>query len=216
VRPPSYPRSKRLFDLVVGGALLVIATPLLLAVAAVVRIALGRPVLFRQVRPGLNAAPFELIKFRTMTDARNADGTLREDARRMTTLGRWLRRTSLDELPELVNVLRGDMSLVGPRPLLMQYLQRYTPQQARRHHLPPGMTGLAQVSGRNLLAWEERFALDVWYVDHWSLGLDLKIVARTIAKVIAAEGIRQPGRETADEFLGSGGARPGTADRPSR
>lgn len=216
MRPPSYPRSKRLFDLVVGGALLVIATPLLLAVAAVVRIALGRPVLFRQVRPGLNAAPFELIKFRTMTDARNADGTLREDARRMTTLGRWLRRTSLDELPELVNVLRGDMSLVGPRPLLMQYLQRYTPQQARRHHLPPGMTGLAQVSGRNLLAWEERFALDVWYVDHWSLGLDLKIVARTIAKVIAAEGIRQPGRETADEFLGSGGAHPGTADRRSR
>ena len=200
---PSYPRSKRLFDLLTAAAIIAIAAPLMLSVAAAVRIGVGRPVLFRQRRPGLNAIPFDLVKFRTMSEARNADGTLKDDAQRMTALGRWLRRTSLDELPELFNVLRGEMSLVGPRPLLMQYVERYSPDQARRHHLPPGITGLAQVSGRNLLAWEERFELDVWYVDHWSFLLDMKILARTVVRLFAPQGVKHEGHVSMPKFRGS-------------
>jgi lipopolysaccharide/colanic/teichoic acid biosynthesis glycosyltransferase len=201
------------FDVVVGAALLCITTPVMLLVAALVRLTLGAPVLFRQTRPGLHSAPFNLIKFRTMSDARGPDGTLLTDAQRLTRVGRWLRRTSLDELPELVNVLRGDMSLVGPRPLLMQYLQRYTRYQARRHEMPPGITGLAQVRGRNSLNWEQRFDLDVWYVDHWSFSLDLRILLLTIVKVIGGDGVSQPGSDTSDEFMGSP---PGRGTTPPR
>jgi lipopolysaccharide/colanic/teichoic acid biosynthesis glycosyltransferase len=194
---------KRAADLVIASALLVLSLPALAVIGAAVRIALGSPVLFRQVRPGLHGRPFELLKFRTLRDARGSDGEMLPDAQRMTRIGRWLRRTSLDELPELLNVLNGDMSLVGPRPLLMQYLSRYTPRQARRHEVLPGMTGLAQVSGRNRLSWEERFDLDVWYVDHWSFWLDVRILLRTVRKVIIGEGVTQPGQETAAEFMGS-------------
>jgi len=196
-------RAKRLFDIVVGGMLLIVALPLMALVAVIVRFDVGSPVIFRQNRPGRDGRPFQLLKFRTMSNATDADGRTHPDSERLTRVGRWLRRTSIDELPELVNVVRGEMSLVGPRPLLMQYLARYTPRQARRHELPPGITGLAQVSGRNRLSWEERFELDVWYVDHWSLALDLRILLRTAAKVLVAEGISQPGHETAAEFLGS-------------
>src|SRR6266550_6818729 len=194
-------RAKRLFDIVVGGMLLIVALPLMALVAVIVRFDVGSPVIFRQNRPGRDGRPFQLLKFRTMSNATDADGRTHPDSERLTRVGRWLRRTSIDELPELVNVVRGEMSLVGPRPLLMQYLARYTPRQARRHELPPGITGLAQVSGRNRLSWEERFELDVWYVDHWSLALDLRILLRTAAKVLVAEGISQPGHETAAEFL---------------
>lgn len=199
-RPPS---TKRAFDVIVGGALLVVSLPVMLIVAALVRAGLGTPVLFRQTRPGLGGRPFELLKFRTMSDAKGAGGQLLPDADRMTPLGRWLRRSSLDEIPELINVVRGDMSLVGPRPLLMQYLARYTPRQARRHEMPPGITGLAQVSGRNRLSWEDRFEMDIWYVDHWSLAVDLRILFRTAMKVIVGDGISQPGHETAAEFQGT-------------
>ncbi len=198
-------RIKRAVDLVAAGVLLVLLLPVVALIAAAVRIALGSPVLFRQMRPGLHGRPFELLKFRTLSEARGSDGELLPDAQRITPMGRWLRRTSLDELPELLNVLKGDMSLVGPRPLLMQYLSRYTPYQARRHELLPGITGLAQVSGRNRLSWEERFDLDVWYVDHWSLWLDIRILFRTVRKVIGGEGVTQPGHETAAEFMGSPG-----------
>jgi lipopolysaccharide/colanic/teichoic acid biosynthesis glycosyltransferase len=194
---------KRAADLVIAGVLLVVLLPVLAAIAAAVRIALGSPVLFRQMRPGLHGHPFELLKFRTLRDARGADGVLLPDAQRMTPFGRWLRRTSLDELPELFNVLKGDMSLVGPRPLLMQYLGRYTAHQARRHEVRPGITGLAQISGRNRLSWEERFDLDVWYVDHWSLRLDIRILLRTVREVVLGQGVAQPGHETATEFMGS-------------
>jgi len=207
------PWSKRLFDLIVATVSLVVLSPLLLILAAAVRVTLGAPVLFRQRRPGLNGVPFEIAKFRTLTEQRDASGALLDDARRMTSLGRWLRRTSLDELPELFNVVRGEMSLVGPRPLLMQYLERYSPRQARRHEVRPGITGLAQVSGRNLVTWEERFEIDVWYVEHWSFRLDLRILGRTLVKVVTREGINQPGHETAREFLGSDGGRPADARR---
>ena len=206
-------RSKRLFDVVVGTVSIVVTSPLLLIVAAAVRVTLGAPVFFRQRRPGLNGVPFEIVKFRTLTDQRDASGALLDDARRMTSLGRWLRRSSLDELPELFNVVRGEMSLVGPRPLLMQYLERYTPRQARRHEVRPGITGLAQVSGRNLVTWEERFEIDVWYVENWTFGLDLKVLVRTLVKVVTREGINQPGHETAREFLGSDGSRAADARR---
>jgi lipopolysaccharide/colanic/teichoic acid biosynthesis glycosyltransferase len=194
---------KRAFDIAAAGALLVLLSPLMLAVALAVRVKLGSPVLFRQRRPGVNGAPFVLLKFRTMSAAVDGRGVLLPDADRITPLGRLLRRLSIDELPELVNVLRGDMSLVGPRPLLMAYLERYTREQARRHEVRPGITGLAQVSGRNLLSWEDRFACDVWYVDHWSFGLDLTILARTVWTVLARHGINQPGSATAEEFKGS-------------
>jgi sugar transferase EpsL len=187
-----------------GAALgLLVCLPLLAMVALIVRVALGRPVLFRQRRPGRGGAPFDLLKFRTMREG------VGEDAERLVRLGRLLRSTSLDELPQLWNVLRGDMSLVGPRPLLMQYLERYTKEQSRRHEMKPGLTGWAQVNGRNALGWESRLALDVWYVDHWSLALDLRILARTAQTVVARRGISGEGSATMPEFRGpSGRGRP--------
>ncbi len=193
---------KRLFDLAAAGAALLLLSPVIGAVALVVRWKLGRPVLFSQSRPGLHGAPFTLYKFRTMTDGRDAAGNLLPDGERLTRFGRWLRATSLDELPELLNVLRGDMSLVGPRPLLMHYLERYTPAQMRRHEVRPGITGWAQVNGRNALTWEQKFEHDVWYVDHVSLRLDLTILARTVALVALRRGINQPGAATVEEYQG--------------
>ena len=196
-------RLKRAFDLAISALSLVLLSPLLGAIALAVRFRMGSPVFFRQVRPGLHGQPFTLLKFRTMLDVRDAAGNLLPDGERLTRLGRILRSTSLDELPELFNVLRGEMSLVGPRPLLMSYLERYTPEQARRHEMMPGLTGWAQVNGRNALTWEARFELDVWYVDHWSLGLDLRILALTLWKVIKREGISHPGEATMTEFRGT-------------
>ena len=196
---------KRALDL----ALVLLASPLwlpLLGLAALgVRLRLGRPVLFRQERAGLGGRPFTLIKLRTMTDARDGAGHLLPDGERLVPFGRWLRHTSLDELPGLWNVLRGEMSLVGPRPFYTRYLARYTAGQARRHEVRPGITGWAQVNGRNLLTWEEKFALDVWYVDRVSLALDLKILLLTGWKILKREGISQPGQATAQEFMGSRG-----------
>ncbi len=193
-------------DLIGAGAALVLTSPLLAAVALLVRVRLGTPVLFRQRRPGLHGRPFVLYKFRTMREPRDGEERARTDAERLTPLGRVLRATSLDELPELANVLRGDMSLVGPRPLLMDYLPRYTPEQARRHEVRPGLTGLAQVRGRNALTWDEKFRLDVWYVDHRSTWLDLKILALTAGQVVTGRGIAHPGEATMREFRGSGPA----------
>lgn len=194
---------KRLFDLAVSTlALLVLALPLLVLIW-LVRRKLGSPVFFRQVRPGLNGLPFEMVKFRTMTDARGPDGLLLPDAVRLTPFGRFLRSTSLDELPELWNVLKGDMSLVGPRPLLMEYLPLYSPEQARRHAVRPGVTGWAQVNGRNAISWDEKFALDVWYVDHQSLWLDIKILWLTVKKVLVRDGISAAGEATMSKFTGS-------------
>lgn len=196
---------------------LVLAVPLALAIGLAVRLAMGRPVLFRQLRPGLGGEPFELLKFRTMRDARRADGTELPDAERLTRLGRLLRRISLDELPELVHVLRGEMSLVGPRPLLMEYLDRYTAEQARRHQVRPGITGWAQVHGRNALAWEERFRLDVEYVERLSLGLDLRILARTagqvVAQVFTGTGVSAAGHATSPKFRGRPAADGGAGER---
>jgi len=182
---------------------LVLISPVLALIALLVRLQHGAPVLFCQLRPGFLGKPFTLYKFRTMRDARDAQGHLLPDAERLTALGAFLRSFSLDELPELFNILQGKMSLVGPRPLLMQYLERYTPEQARRHHVLPGMTGWAQIHGRNAISWEEKFNLDVWYVDHWSLGLDLRIRLLTFWKALCREGISQPGHATAEEFMGS-------------
>jgi sugar transferase EpsL len=199
---PSYCRcGKRGLDLVLSALGLIVLSPLLALVVIMVRWKLGAPILFRQQRPGLRAQPFVLVKFRTMTNTHDAQGNIFPDAERLTPFGRFLRSTSLDELPELWNVVKGDMSLVGPRPLLMQYLGRYTPEQMRRHEVRPGITGWAQVNGRNALTWEQKFALDVWYVDHLSLGLDLKILAWTFWKAVKREGVNQPGQATADEFL---------------
>jgi lipopolysaccharide/colanic/teichoic acid biosynthesis glycosyltransferase len=170
-----------------------------------VRVNMGAPVLFHQERPGLHGRPFILYKFRTMRDLRDVEGRLLPDEMRLTRLGRILRSTSLDELPELFNVLKGEMSLVGPRPLLMEYLNRYTPEQARRHEVKPGITGWAQVNGRNAITWEEKFKLDVWYVDNWNLGLDLKILGLTLIKVLKREGISAGGHATMPEFRGSQG-----------
>ena len=194
---------KRFLDLIAALTALIVLMSVLAVLALLVRVNLGAPVLFRQTRPGLHGKPFTLYKFRTMTDARDAQGNLLPDAERLTAFGRFLRATSLDELPELWNVLKGDMSLVGPRPLLMQYLDRYTPEQARRHEVRPGITGWAQVNGRNALTWEQKFALDVWYVDHVSFWLDIKIIALTFWKILKREGINQPGQATAEEFFGS-------------
>jgi lipopolysaccharide/colanic/teichoic acid biosynthesis glycosyltransferase len=196
---------KRLVDAAVAAGALVVLSPLLLAVAVLVRVRLGEPVLFRQRRPGLHGRPFVMVKFRTMREARDARGAALPDAERLTPLGRFLRASSLDELPELWNVLRGDMSLVGPRPLLMEYLPLYTPEQARRHEVRPGITGWAQVNGRNAISWEEKFALDVWYVDNRSLALDARILVATLARVFRREGITQPGHATAAAFAGSRG-----------
>lgn len=194
---------KRLVDIVASAAVLVVLSPVLAVTALLVRVKLGSPVLFRQVRPGLDERPFGLIKFRSMTDARDAHGELLPDARRLPPFGRWLRATSLDELPELWNVLRGDMSLVGPRPLLMQYLPLYSSEQRRRHEVRPGLTGLAQVEGRNALTWDEKFAADVRYVDRQSLWLDLTIIARTVTMILRRDGISAPGEATMPPFTGA-------------
>ena len=195
---------KRIFDVVFSLPALIVLAPLMAALALVVRVSYGAPVLFRQRRPGRRNKPFTLCKFRTMIEAKDGQDLCSSDAERLTPVGRMLRRLSLDEAPELLNVLRGDMSLVGPRPLLMQYLERYTPEQAGRHEVKPGITGWAQVNGRNTLTWEERFSLDVWYVDHFSLRLDVMILARTVWKVLKREGISQPGEATMKEFMGIG------------
>ncbi|MCE7979672.1 MAG: sugar transferase [Caldilinea sp. CFX5] len=194
---------KRWFDLLLATLLIVLLSPLFLLVAVIVRLVLGAPILFCQERPGLYGKPFVIFKFRTMTDACDAEGNLLPDAQRLPAFGRFLRSTSLDELPELFNVLTGAMSLVGPRPLLMEYLARYTPEQARRHHVRPGITGWAQANGRNKISWDEKFALDVWYVDHCSLWLDLKILWLTSQKVLLREGIHQVGQVTVEKFMGS-------------
>ncbi|MCS7301292.1 MAG: sugar transferase [Fimbriimonadales bacterium] len=190
-------------DVLLSCVALAALSPLLLALALLVWRKLGRPILFRQLRPGLHGKPFVMYKFRTMTNARDAQGNLLPDSERLTPFGKWLRATSLDELPELFNVLKGDMSLVGPRPLLMEYLDRYTPEQARRHEVKPGITGWAQIHGRNALNWEEKFRLDVWYVDNWSLWLDLKILWRTLWIVLKREGISAEGHATMPEFRGA-------------
>ena len=195
--------AKRAFDLVVSAVGIGILSPILIAPSILVLGTMGCPVLFVQKRPGRYSKPFDLLKFRTMKDARDERGNLLPDCERLTALGRLLRKTSLDELPELFNVLKGDMSLVGPRPLLMQYLDRYTPEQRRRHEVKPGITGWAQVNGRNAITWEEKFQLDVWYVDNMSFWLDLKILALTIWKILKREGISQPGHAAAEEFQGT-------------
>jgi lipopolysaccharide/colanic/teichoic acid biosynthesis glycosyltransferase len=194
---------KRSIDvlLVVAGAAILFFPLLFLAI--LVRLRLGSPILFRQVRPGLHGRPFEMVKFRTMTDECDASGALLPDHLRLTSFGRWLRSTSLDELPELWNVLKGEMSLVGPRPLLMEYLALYSTEQARRHNVRPGVTGWAQINGRNALSWEDKFVLDVWYVDHQSLALDAKILWLTIRKVLKREGISAAGEVTMPKFTGS-------------
>jgi len=193
---------KRAMDIGVSAVVLCVAAPILACVAAAVRVRLGAPVFFRQRRPGRDGAPFELVKFRSMRDVRGPDGRMLSDESRLDPFGRFLRATSLDELPEFWNVLKGDMSLVGPRPLLMQYLERYTPAQMRRHDVRPGITGLAQVSGRNALEWERKFELDVEYVNRCSFFLDLSILGRTVTALISREGISREGHATAPEFLG--------------
>ena len=193
---------KRLLDLVLTVPALIILSPLLIVLGFLVRLKLGSPVLFRQMRPGLNEKPFVMLKFRTMSDARDEHGELLPDAQRLTRFGVFLRKSSIDELPEIINVLKGDMSLVGPRPLLMQYLDSYTPEQARRHEVKPGITGWAQINGRNALTWEEKFKLDVWYVDNWGIWLDIKIIIITLWKVLKREGINHPGMTTMSEFKG--------------
>lgn len=193
---------KRLFDVVVATMLLFLLAPVLVVVALIVWRSLGRPALLRQRRPGFGGRPFELLKFRTMSNATDDQGNPLHDEQRLNNVGRRLRQTSLDELPELINVIKGDMSLVGPRPLLMKYLDRYTPEQARRHDVKPGITGWAQVNGRNLLSWEDKFILDLWYVDHQSLWLDLEILGKTAVSVIKRKGIAAPGEATMREFMG--------------
>lgn len=193
---------KRSLDLLGAGLGLLLFSPLLVAIAGALRVTIGRPIFFRQQRPGLAGRPFEMIKFRTMSDARDESGELLPDEQRMTRVGTLLRKTSLDELPELWNVLRGDMSLVGPRPLLMRYLERYSDEQMRRHEVKPGLTGWAQINGRNAISWEEKFALDVWYVDHWTVTLDLKIIFLTIWKILRREGITAAEHVTMPEFQG--------------
>ena len=194
---------KRTFDILISLAALLLLWPVLLVLAVLVRVKLGPPALFRQQRPGLHGRPFTMLKFRTMTGARDAQGNLLPDAERLPSFGRSLRSTSLDELPELINVLAGDMSLVGPRPLLMRYLDRYTPEQMRRHEVRPGITGWAQVNGRNAITWDQKFALDIWYVEHQSLRLDLRILWLTVRNVLRREGISQAGEATMEEFLGT-------------
>lgn len=195
--------SKRLFDLLIALLGLIILSPFIVLIAILVRIFLGTPIFFRQTRPGYKGMSFTVYKFRTMTEVRDAQGNLLSDDNRLTPFGKFLRSSSLDELPELFNILRGDMSLVGPRPLLMEYLPLYSPEQMRRHDVHPGLTGWAQVNGRNTLDWQTRFALDVWYVDHWSFWLDIKIIFMSLWKVIQREGISQPGQATTEYFKGN-------------
>jgi sugar transferase EpsL len=200
-RPPLPRRpqpGKRLLDLVIAVPAFLLLLPVMASTAVVVAFGIGRPVLFRQRRPGLLERAFEVLKFRTMTDERDAKGELKSDLERLTALGRFLRRASLDELPQLLNVIRGDMSLVGPRPLLWEYLPNYSDEHRRRHTVPPGITGWAQILGRNTSKFSERIRLDVWYVDHWSLGLDLKILARTLLKVVCSSGVEHG--QTAEEW----------------
>ncbi len=194
---------KRLLDLCVAIIGLVVLSPLLLVIAILIRVVDGKPILFRQQRPGLYSRPFTMLKFRTMIQATDARGNPLADELRLTKLGQFLRSTSLDELPELVNVLTGDMSLVGPRPLLMAYLDRYTDEQLRRHDVQPGLTGWAQVNGRNTIGWEQKFTFDLWYVERASLGLDVKILVLTAWQALRRDGISQPGHATAQEFTGS-------------
>jgi lipopolysaccharide/colanic/teichoic acid biosynthesis glycosyltransferase len=203
ISPPPIPKQKRLFDLLLAIPGFMLLSPLLLVLGLLVRIFQGAPIFFCQRRPGYLGKPFTVYKFRTMTESQDGHGNLLPDAQRLTRLGLFLRATSLDELPNLINVLRGEMSLVGPRPLLMEYLERYTPEQARRHHVLPGMTGWAQVNGRNALTWEDKFRLDTWYVDHWSLGLDIRVLWLTIWKALRREGINQEGYATSPEFMGT-------------
>jgi lipopolysaccharide/colanic/teichoic acid biosynthesis glycosyltransferase len=194
---------KRAIDVVGASLALVLLSPLLAFVALVVRVQMGSPVLFRQERPGRRGAPFLITKFRTMTDRRGPDGALLPDAERLTRFGRFLRRSSIDELPELLNVVLGDMSLVGPRPLLMEYLPLYSTEQARRHDVRPGVTGWAQVNGRNAVSWDEKFELDVWYVDHRSTSLDLEILGKTVTQVFRGRDVSAPGHATMEPFRGS-------------
>lgn len=201
--PDGIPISKRLLDLILAGVCLIIISPLLAIVAILIKWKLGSPVIFRQERPGYRNRIFWIYKFRSMIDVRDEHGNLLPDTHRLTRFGRFLRSTSIDELPELYNVLRGEMSLVGPRPLLVQYLDRYSAEQARRHDVLPGITGWAQVNGRNTLTWEEKFDLDVWYVDHRSFRLDIKVLWLTLWKTLKREGISQPGQATSEEFLGN-------------
>jgi lipopolysaccharide/colanic/teichoic acid biosynthesis glycosyltransferase len=194
---------KRLFDLSVAIVALILLSPLIAVVALAVRINMGSPLLFRQARPGWHGKPFTLLKFRTMRDGADGSGQMLPDDERLTPFGRFLRRTSFDELPELINVLKGEMSLVGPRPLLLEYVPLYSAEQARRHEVRPGITGLAQVSGRNAISWEERLRLDAWYVDHRSFALDLRILWQTVVNVLAARGISEPGQATMQRFRGT-------------
>ena len=201
--PKGAPFVKRLFDLIVALFAAIILSPIMLIVSVFVAIDLGFPILFRQKRPGFHGEIFTIYKFRTMRDDKDSQGDPLPDASRLSRLGRLLRSTSLDELPELFNIVKGDMSWVGPRPLLIEYLPLYNPEQFRRHDVLPGITGWAQIHGRNILTWEEKFKLDVWYVDHWSLSLDIKILALTVVKVLKREGISQPGQATSEPFKGS-------------
>jgi sugar transferase EpsL len=194
---------KRFIDVLVSAVALLLLSPILALTALLIRLKMGSPVLFRQTRPGLHGKPFTFYKFRTMTCDCDENGCFLADECRLTRLGLFLRRTSLDELPQLWNVLKGDMSLVGPRPLLMEYLPRYSPEQMRRHDVKPGITGWAQVNGRNAITWEQKFELDVWYVDNWSLALDIRILFLTVANVLKREGINQQGNATMERFLGS-------------
>lgn len=196
---------KRLFDIILSLLMIVVLSPVLLITWILVKIKLGSPAVFRQDRPGKKGKIFTMYKFRSMTDERDETGDLLPDEIRLTRFGKLLRKTSLDELPELINILKGDMSFVGPRPLLVRYLDRYTAEQARRHEVKPGLTGWAQVNGRNAISWEEKFKLDVWYVDHWSLWLDLKILGLTFVKVFKKEGISSNSHATMEEFFGTGG-----------
>lgn len=197
---------KRSFDLVIGLVIFLLASPAFLALWVLTRWNMGSPAIFRQIRPGYRGCLFNLYKFRTMNDHRDANGDLLSDDARLTPLGMWMRRMSLDEIPQLINVLKGDMSLVGPRPLLTRYLDRYTSEQARRHEVKPGITGWAQVNGRNALSWEEKFTFDVWYVDHQTFWLDLKILFLTLIKVFKRQGISASGEATMSEFKGNRGS----------
>jgi len=197
------PISKRIFDIIFSLLALFIISPVFILIALVLIIFQGFPLFFCQERPGLGGKKFRICKFRTMGKQTDEQGELLPDEKRITGVGKILRRTSLDELPELINVLKGEMSIVGPRPLLVQYLGRYSEEQAKRHHVLPGITGWAQINGRNAISWEEKFALDVWYVENWSFWLDLRIIFVTVWKVISGEGISQPGRATMDEFMGT-------------
>jgi sugar transferase EpsL len=194
---------KRAIDVLVSMTALVLLSPILIGIAILVAIYMGRPVIFSHQRPGLNGTPFTMIKFRTMNNKKDAQGNFLPDGERLTTFGKFIRSTSLDELPELWNVLKGDMSLVGPRPLMMEYLPRYSSEQARRHEAVPGVTGWAQINGRNTISWEEKFTLDVWYVDNWTLWLDFKILFLTGWKVLAREDISQANHDTIEDFMGS-------------